>query len=112
LDQQQTFRSGDVYIVAYSNTAGRIMILTNRIRAAVRTHHRATEITVSTTQYDTARELVKELAATLNAVIDAGEADDCDALELMMKDYGTVARKIGELNKAMVAVGLGEPFYE
>ena len=46
----------------------------------------------------------------LNAVIDAAEADDWDAVEHLMKDYGTVERKTGELNKAMVDAGLGEPF--
>lgn len=65
---------------------------------------------MATTQYDTARKLVKELAAMLNAVIDAAEADDWDAVEHRMKDYGTVERKTGELNKAMVDAGLGEPF--
>ena len=54
---------------------------------------------------------MEELAATLNAVIDAGEADDWDTVRLMMRDFGKVHLKVGELNKAMVAAGLGEPFY-
>ena len=66
---------------------------------------------MTTTQSDTARKLVEELAATLNAVIDAGEADDWDAVELMMKESGMVESKASELNSAMVAAGLGEPFY-
>jgi hypothetical protein len=66
---------------------------------------------MTTTKYDTARKLVKELTAALNAVIEAGEADDWDALELMTKDDGTIHSKTIELNEAMVAAGLGEPFY-
>ena len=66
---------------------------------------------MTTNQYDGARKLVKELAAILNAVIDAGEAEDWDAVELMMKECGTVESKASELNSAMVTAGLGEPFY-
>ena len=65
---------------------------------------------MSTTQYDTARKLVKDLVTALNAVIDAAEADDWNAVGLLMEYGGTVECKTIELNEAMVAAGIGEPF--